>query len=175
MESLRISHRCIEPQLMKSFVSNIVAVSAEHPDMFADKFLSHFSSLKSNSSQHIVGSLADTFLSRASPDRSSSSWEYDDILDSTDLPKCRSKHILDSTQLNFLCDLYANLACVPPSSIETPSACWKYSSVTFNGQVLACRNSRSQSSSIVFANWDRKLFGHPLSSIVEDLIVFDLQ
>ena len=42
---------------------NILAVSHEYPDKFADEFLSHFSSLRGNSSQQLVGSLADTFSS----------------------------------------------------------------------------------------------------------------
>ena len=172
LENIPNNNRCIEPQLMESFVMNIMAVSAELPEVFADKLMPHFSSLKSNSPDHLVGSLADTYTFSLTGDTSSSStWEYDDT--NMVLPKCRSKHILVAFQLNLLRDVYASLNSVSPSSIDNPSVCWKYTSITFKGKVLGCQNSRSRSSSIVVANWDRNLFGHPLASIVEDLVISD--
>ena len=86
LEDIPNNNWCIEPQLMESFVMNIMAVSAELPEMFADKLVPHFSSLKSNSPQHLVGSLADTFF--ASDSSVPSTWESDD---SMVLPKCRSR------------------------------------------------------------------------------------
>jgi hypothetical protein len=88
------------------------------------------------------------------------------------LPSCRSKYVLDLTQQQQLQELYAKYytTSLSPNDIDMPSTCWKYTSVTFQGKVLGCHNSRSNSSSIVAAMWRNNLFGFPLSSIVEDLI-----
>ena len=89
------------------------------------------------------------------------------------LPHCRSKYVLSSCQQLLLGELYAKLYGVHSSDIEMTSVCWKYTSVTIHGKVLGSHNSRSHSSSIVTSLWRNDLFGHPLSSIVEDSVSSD--
>ena len=89
------------------------------------------------------------------------------------VPSCRSKYMLDSCQQRLVGELYAKLYGAHSSDIDMPSICWKYTSVTIRGKVLGCHNNHSHSSSVVSALWRNDLFGHPLSSIVEDLVSTD--
>ena len=125
-------------------------LSCELPTEFKESFQPHFSSLRSDISSgptQIGGSLADTVLQGGV--NCSMSWKSCDNDDkSMILPPSRSKHILNSTALHFLSCLYGKMHSVPISNVQSPSVCWKYTSVTVQGKLLGCRNTQSQSSAV---------------------------
>lgn len=170
LESVSNNSRCIEPQLIERFVNDSMVHSTQFPTEFEETFRPYFSSMQRDHS--VVGSLADTMLPSSEESSLLQSCEYDDSF--MTLPSCRSKYILDLTQQQQLRELYAKFyseSTSSPNDIDMPSTCWKYVSVTFHGKVLGCHNSRSSSSSIIAAVWRNDLFGFPLSSIVEDLVL----
>ncbi len=82
------------------------------------------------------------------------------------LSSFRSKHIINSSLNGYLQILYAKLS---TSSVEVPSAGWKYSSVNMKSKQLGCSKSPSSSSSIVLALWKTDLFGQPSLLDVDDV------
>ena len=87
------------------------------------------------------------------------------------LPSSRYGYLLDTTQVEFLSRLYSMLYDVTVDCTDLPHTCWKYTSATIKGKTLGSINTRSASSSNIIAIWNRKFFGHPSVSIVEDFTV----
>lgn len=83
------------------------------------------------------------------------------------LPSSRSRYVLDDVQCQQLRCLYSKLYGVSASTIETPSFCWKYQSLKINGKLLGSYKSRSDSSSLILANWNCSYFG-PISIPIAD-------
>ena len=145
---------------MNRFQHDNKVLSAQLPNEFSESFAPALSQLHSSQCD-VVGSLADTILSSDQAENVSTPNSQWTITSDTVVSSYRSKYFINSTSRDYLQVLYSKLYNSPLSSVEVPSACWKYSSVNIRGKQIGCYKSRSHSSSIILALWKADLFGQP--------------
>ena len=147
------NNRSIEVQLMNRFTNDNNMLCSPLPSEFRDHFEPHFTQRK------LVGSVAET-VNPQSP-LLTSEWT---LGSNVVLPSSCSRYMLDETQCSLLSELLCKLYSVTPSSINLPSACWKYRAIQLNGKQVGSFKSRSTASSCVLALWMRHIFGAPVAS-----------
>ncbi len=76
----------------------------------------------------------------------------------------RSMYILSESELRNLKEMLSDLYLVNVSSIAASSTTWKYASVQIQSKQIGSYKSRSNSSSIILADWKLDAFGVPLLS-----------
>ena len=152
------NNKSIEVQLMRRFLRESQALSAEYPSEYEEYFLPLISQCKSS------GSLAETvstehFTNTSQP--SVDTWSTESLMNNhIKLPKNFSRHTLNRRERDDLVNLYCKLYSVSDSSnITMPSVCMKYSHLSMYNKQLGSFRTRMASSSVVIAAWDTRLLG----------------
>ena len=158
----------IEIQLMKRFLRENVIFSQVFPDEFSEQFLPLFPK-----PLQALGSVGDTLAPHPGHDVSTSTIpEFEALpLPAHDIsfPKHYTRHILAGARKTNLALLYKKLY-VTAEDLELTSTSLQYASITVNGRQLGSHLSRSTSSSIIMAYWDKCFFA-PFVSEPDDRFV----
>ncbi len=129
---------------MKHFVTDSLLLGVQLPHDYAEEMGQH-----QGCSDH--GSLVETIPTPAATNASlTSQWQ---LTSDITLPSYNSTYVLKEIQLQNLRKLFAKLCSVQVSSIQAGSCTRKYTSVQMHGKQVGSYRSRSNSSSIVMAEW----------------------
>ena len=153
--------RAIEIQLMRRFLRENQILSSPLPDLYFNEFAPLFPKVQD------TGSVGETLEDDVVPTLPSSPlancWTVES-LQCCQLPKHSYRQVLDSTQKEYLLQLFCHLYNVQPTDVDLRSLHRLYTYITMNNKVLGSCRSRTASSSIVFVKWDFNVFGRPSSS-----------
>lgn len=149
LENLPNNNRSIEVQVMRRFMENMtMCMATSLPEEYQKDFMSILSS------KRVVGTLSDDLefpLPTPLSDQLPLSYWLMNSEKKFNLPKYSSRGIFTRYQVDGLKQLYSELAGVPQSEIEVPSAFVKYQHITMYGKQVGAHRSRSSSSSLVMA------------------------
>ena len=150
------NNHSIEVQIMQRFLRDTQTLTVLFPDQFCDEFQPLFPR-----HMQISSSLGESMTCNCYVDLplQTSEWSIGSPGVNVGLPKYCSRQVFDSTQAGHLTELYTGLYNVSRSDLVVSTCHMKFSSATVNGKLLGTHKSRTKSSSIAIATWNKDLFG----------------